>query len=86
MPQPPAPVSYVHVAEFGAALLPVEFENSSLHTSVPGARFGAKAWLATGLAASPETSPMAFTVTLEATRNGARYCVEFTVGVLPSSV
>jgi hypothetical protein len=86
LPQPPAPVSYVHVAEFGAVLLPVEFENSSLHTSVPGAIFVVKLRLVTVLTASPATSPMASTVISEVTRNGARYRMDLAVGMLPSMV
>jgi len=41
------PVRYFHIAVLGWALAPVEFENSSDQTSVPGAIFGVRARLET---------------------------------------
>jgi hypothetical protein len=47
---------------------------------------GAKALVVTALLVSPEATVIAFTVRLDATRNGAVYGCEEVVGVEPSSV
>jgi hypothetical protein len=66
-----APVKYIQIAGLGCALAPVEFANSSDHTSVPDGMFTANAWLVTLLAESPAVCAIALTVRFEATRNGA---------------
>jgi hypothetical protein len=51
--------------------------------------FGENAWLLTALTVSALELPamaIALTVRLDATRNGAWYCCEDGVGVLPSTV
>ena len=64
----------------------VELENSSDQTRVPEGMFGAKLWLVTLLAVLLEAVAMALTVRLEATRNGAKYCGDDALGVVPSTV
>jgi hypothetical protein len=64
----------------------VVLANSSLHTSVPDAMLGAKAFVVTLLVVSPEAAAMALTVRFEATKNGALYTCDEVLGVEPSSV
>jgi hypothetical protein len=67
-----------------AASLPVKFVNSSLHTRVPAGIRRENAREETALLFPPLRTPIAFTVMLDETRNGAKYRVELLVGTLPS--